>query len=57
MQQTNLFCIAANIYKFTEFFSPLQRFYNLKITEEHSCSGTSVKTSFMPMLFLLAESL
>lgn len=57
MQQTNLFCITANIYEFTEFCSPLQRFYNLKITEGHSCSGTSVKTSFMPMLFSLAESL
>lgn len=57
IQQTNLFWITVNICEFTEFFSPLQRFYNLNITEGHSCKGISVKTSFMPMLFSLAEIL
>lgn len=57
MQQTNLLCITANIYEFTEVFSPLWRFYNLKITEGHSCSGRGVKTSFMPVLFSLAQVL
>ena len=46
----------AFLQTFAHLVSPLQRFYNLKITG-HSFSSIGLKTSLMPTLFSLAEIL